>query len=890
MPFQITIFVLETIQTKNKKSENKIEHQKENKNIESNKNDSKETKKIQEKTRNSIQDKISNYQNRINSNEKVKYIEPIFKKEKIKEESVIKELKNIEDRFHFRVSKIKNDYEKVFKRVAPTTELKQLYDICCKISLNIIDLKKCHEEINFEKENLFEMTKENINIYSKYLQSCRGMRTMLNILCDKNKECEHFMKTIESKDSITFTELCILPALDIELYILKYQEWKLYHLNDKFGLKLGNIINNFNKFMKDNEIYINEIYQQEKFISIQKLLGIDDLASTKITGSNKKSKTETFIYDGILEFENKSCQVFLFDKLLIKSEMTLSGRKNELYPVKIGEFSVESIKDDLNNQCSFKIIFNDELFKIFKAKNEESKGKWIRNLQKISINKMEGERELITNLIEQSHTIDSPNYYYILNSINQLDNDQYNNECLPNSIDYIEYSNENENEIKCATFEKLIEKLTTPTDYDNLFLYSFLLTYRNFTTPIELLKKLIEKYNIRPKFGSSTTLEQFQHFKILYLLPMRLRISQILKIWITNHAYDFRNNKDLINLLNQFVDEMLKTKFEIGSKQISISIKKYIMKRDTFEQQQLNSISKEIQQLEMFTTPNTSPLKSMYNSPSCSNNSSPNSNSPKPRLPKIFSKSSNNLNDFQMKINNLDITAWDPIEISRQLILIEFNIFEKIRAKECLNQAWNKENRELKAPNIHEMILRTNTVVNWVAFEILKFEKVTQRQNSLELFLKVAIELKNLNAYNCLFEILGGLNSIAIHRLDETWKNINPKLKSEFEHLTKLISRKKNYGLMRNELKKALPPILPYIGLYLTDLTFIEDANKNILNDKINFSKCRKLAKVIREIQTNQQKPYEFIGIVELSNKLKNMNVFSEEQLIELSYKREPKE
>ena len=61
-------------------------------------------------------------------------------------------------------------------------------------------------------------------------------------------------------------------------------------------------------------------------------------------------------------------------------------------------------------------------------------------------------------------------------------------------------------------------------------------------------------------------------------------------------------------------------------------------------------------------------------------------------------------------------------------------------------------------------------------------------------------------------------------------------------------------------MKNSTPPILPYIGLYLTDLTFIEDANKNILNDKINFSKCRKLAKVIREIQTDQQKPYEFIG------------------------------
>ena len=69
----------------------------------------------------SLKERISNFQEKINSNnENNKYIEPIFKKEKTKEESLIKELNQIEIDFNFRISKIKEDYDKIFKKVAPT--------------------------------------------------------------------------------------------------------------------------------------------------------------------------------------------------------------------------------------------------------------------------------------------------------------------------------------------------------------------------------------------------------------------------------------------------------------------------------------------------------------------------------------------------------------------------------------------------------------------------------------------------------------------------------------------------------------------------------------------------------------------------------------------------
>jgi len=49
-----------------------------------------------------------------------------------------------------------------------------------------------------------------------------------------------------------------------------------------------------------------------------------------------------------------------------------------------------------------------------------------------------------------------------------------------------------------------------------------------------------------------------------------------------------------------------------------------------------------------------------------------------------------------------------PLEVARQLTLIEAELFRNIRPRECLNQAWNKDPD--RAPNILAMIDRFNMV------------------------------------------------------------------------------------------------------------------------------------------------------------------------------------
>jgi hypothetical protein len=54
-----------------------------------------------------------------------------------------------------------------------------------------------------------------------------------------------------------------------------------------------------------------------------------------------------------------------------------------------------------------------------------------------------------------------------------------------------------------------------------------------------------------------------------------------------------------------------------------------------------------------------------------------------------------------------------------------------------------------------------------------------------------------------------------------------------------LITREKDFEAIRLKLKTVKPPCIPYIGLYLTGLSFIERDYPKYVSGKINFVKCR---------------------------------------------------
>jgi son of sevenless-like protein len=102
-------------------------------------------------------------------------------------------------------------------------------------------------------------------------------------------------------------------------------------------------------------------------------------------------------------------------------------------------------------------------------------------------------------------------------------------------------------------------------------------------------------------------------------------------------------------------------------------------------------------------------------------------------------------------------------------------------------------------------------------------------------------------------------------------------------------------SLVRRQTELYFCPSLTYfsLGVYLTDLTFIEDGiPSHTPSDLINFNKRAKTAEVIRDIQQYQNVPYQLQAVPELQDYiLSNMQAAGDvHEMYERSLEVEPRE
>ena len=110
-----------------------------------------------------------------------------------------------------------------------------------------------------------------------------------------------------------------------------------------------------------------------------------------------------------------------------------------------------------------------------------------------------------------------------------------------------------------------------------------------------------------------------------------------------------------------------------------------------------------------------------------------------------------------------------------------------------------------------------------------------------------------------------------------------------------MVSAKGQYSRYRQTLQQTTGPIVPFLGVYLTDLTFIELGNPDYIPESnfINFEKRRKVAVVVNEIYQYQQNTFHLQEIPALRDFIHNLgkNGWPEEKaLYERSWIVEPRE
>ncbi|RKP04316.1 hypothetical protein CXG81DRAFT_8459 [Caulochytrium protostelioides] len=143
---------------------------------------------------------------------------------------------------------------------------------------------------------------------------------------------------------------------------------------------------------------------------------------------------------------------------------------------------------------------------------------------------------------------------------------------------------------------------------------------------------------------------------------------------------------------------------------------------------------------------------------------------------------------------------------------------------------------------------------------------IKRRVTLLKRLIYVAHLCQQANNYNSVFEIVAGLNLGAVARLKRTWKMLPKKYWDVWIRLDKFVSAEGSYRNYRNhlrQLRESNPgcPVVPYLGVNMSDLTFSEDGNPTLMahdDTLINFGKFQLISRgfdQILELQRNQY-PY----------------------------------
>lgn len=205
--------------------------------------------------------------------------------------------------------------------------------------------------------------------------------------------------------------------------------------------------------------------------------------------------------------------------------------------------------------------------------------------------------------------------------------------------------------------------------------------------------------------------------------------------------------------------------------------------------------------------------------------------------------------------------------LAEQITLFEFGIYKRLKPSELMNKQWSSKRSAQLAPNITKITAHFNGMGNWIVMQVLAYDDVRERATALKRAINVCQHLYIMNNFNAAIECVAGLTNSAILRLRQTWQVAGLDTFLRMTKMCKLLDN--NFALYRRELAVAELPVLPYVGMFLTDLTFLEDGNPNLVDGKINFRfKFSKISATIDSVLHYQASEYTFVPLPAIQEQL----------------------
>ncbi|GAN00980.1 low temperature essential 1 protein [Mucor ambiguus] len=197
--------------------------------------------------------------------------------------------------------------------------------------------------------------------------------------------------------------------------------------------------------------------------------------------------------------------------------------------------------------------------------------------------------------------------------------------------------------------------------------------------------------------------------------------------------------------------------------------------------------------------------------------------------------------------------------IAQQFCLIERAMLQNVTWDELVDLRWRKRSAQRKSfviemttldddvpVGVDQMIGFFNMTCQWVASEIVQSQQLDTRVKVIEKFLRIALKCYHHRNYSTLMQILLGLQSPAVSRLERTWQKLDHCQMELFNQLKEMAKPFRNWKNVRDCMTKATEEVaesfavesvltkslkefdnshgcIPFLGLYLSDLVFVAE-------------------------------------------------------------------
>ena len=200
------------------------------------------------------------------------------------------------------------------------------------------------------------------------------------------------------------------------------------------------------------------------------------------------------------------------------------------------------------------------------------------------------------------------------------------------------------------------------------------------------------------------------------------------------------------------------------------------------------------------------------------------------------------------QISELQPREYSPMLFAQEYTRLDFDLFAQINPKTFLYQLHTKDAESIVT--LLNSISFFNKMTTW--FSSRFNEEINEMKPFyVEWLIYLAAEFENLNNFNGLMAVILSWNQIKVPHLPE-------ELIMEMKRLEDTMSMFSNFRSYRKLLHEVTAPCVPFLGLYIKDLYFIEEGNSSVNDNLINIVKLKMISEKSQKLKTWQSKPYQF--------------------------------